>query len=112
MSRPPRDPDRPRRPVLGSAIVAASVLVGYTTAPLPDEPFRPWRLAVFLADVLLLAALVTRQVRRLRARPGARPVRLEGLAISLYLVVALFAVGYLLLARDPGQFEGLRTRVD
>ncbi|WP_328914526.1 MULTISPECIES: potassium channel family protein [unclassified Streptomyces] len=75
----------------------------------PRHPQLSW--ALFMAALVLVAVLLLRHIRDVLVnRPGARP----GMAIPLLmcLSVLVFAAGYFVLAKQPGQFSGLRTRVD
>jgi voltage-gated potassium channel len=65
-----------------------------------------------LAGAGLLAWLITRQVtEQMRAQDSS--VAVHSLLVLLYLVVAIFALGYYVLERGaPGQFAELHTRTD
>ncbi|WP_345623201.1 potassium channel family protein [Streptomyces ziwulingensis] len=93
--------------------VAVVVVAAYFLLPLdrlgPERPVVSW--VVFTLVLALVAALLLRQVRHvLTDRPETRP----GLAIALLMVLSLhvFAAAYYALAKEPGQFSGLRTRLD
>ncbi|MFI6106925.1 potassium channel family protein [Streptomyces sp. NPDC051310] len=94
------------------ALVTAAV-AGYFVLPIdglgPRRPVLSWTL--FVVALGLIAVLLLRQIRAvLTDRPHTRP----GLVIPVLmcLSVLVFAGGYLALARHPGEFSGLRTRVD
>ncbi|MCH0562864.1 MULTISPECIES: potassium channel family protein [unclassified Streptomyces] len=75
----------------------------------PRHPLLSW--IVFAVALGLVAVLLLRQIRDvLLDRPGTRP----GLVIPLLicLSVLVFATTYLALAKSPGEFSGLTTRVD
>ncbi|MBN0046983.1 two pore domain potassium channel family protein [Streptomyces actuosus] len=75
----------------------------------PRHPLLSWIL--FGAALALIAVLLLRQIRDvLLDRPDTRP----GLVIPLLicLSVLVFATTYLALAKRPGEFYGLSTRVD
>jgi voltage-gated potassium channel Kch len=75
----------------------------------PDRPGVSWTL--FTLALLSIALLLLFQVRDvLTERPGTRP----GVAIPLLmcLSVLVFAGAYHALGREPGQFDGLTTRID
>ncbi len=81
---------------------------------LPRDTFRLDRavlnwtwLAVALA---LLAALILAQIRAIVAGSGARSAL--WLPVLVFMSVVVFATAYLALAQRPGEFSGLRTRVD
>lgn len=97
------------------AVPAGLVLLmtGYFTLPLdklgPHRPVLSW--IVFGSALTILAALMLRQIWHVmtasdQGRPGIRIL----LLIELSLVI--FASGYLDLARQPGAFANLHTRVD
>ncbi|MFI2433575.1 potassium channel family protein [Streptomyces sp. NPDC018693] len=82
---------------------------------LPLDGFGPHRPALswtVLGCVLgAIAVLLLRQIRDvLLDRPGIRP----GIVIALLmcLSVLVFSAGYFVLAGRPGEFAGLRTRLD
>ncbi|GHD02995.1 membrane protein [Streptomyces violarus] len=74
-----------------------------------DRPWLGWPL--FVLCLGLVAALLLRQVRDIVLE---KPHTRSGLVISLLmcLAVLVFSSGYYALAQQPGQFTGLRTRVD
>jgi voltage-gated potassium channel Kch len=89
------------------------LVVAYFLLPLdrlgPDRPVLS-RLLFGLA-LAVVAALLLRQIRHvLTGRTGAHP----GVAIALLVLfsVHVFAAAYYILAKQPGEFTGLRTRVD
>ncbi|MEU4656433.1 potassium channel family protein [Streptomyces sp. NPDC023723] len=90
-----------------------TVVAAYFLLPLdalgPHRPGLSWLLfALLLAGV---AVLLLRQVHHvLTGRPETRP----GLAITLLILLSVhtFAAAYYILAKQPGEFHGLRTRVD
>jgi voltage-gated potassium channel len=66
-----------------------------------------------LLGIVLLAWLITGQVRRHMRADADHAVRIQSLLMLLYLAVLLFALGYFVLARSTDdQFAGLETRVD
>lgn len=94
-----------------------AVLVLYYAAPVEGLPSgRDLAVSVLamLGGVVLLSWLIARQFRRLLgARPGEEAVRLDALVFLLYLVVPLFALGYVAVDdADPDQFVGLATKTD
>ncbi|MFI8946999.1 potassium channel family protein [Streptomyces sp. NPDC053750] len=89
------------------------MVVAYFLLPLdhlgPERPVLSWLL--FTVLLILVAVLLVREVRDvLVERPGTRP----GLFIALLIVLCMhvFAAAYYTLAKQPGQFTGLGTRVD
>ncbi len=65
---------------------------------------------VFIAGLVVLAALIAITIRRLLQ--AGQETRLLGLIVLLVVSVLFFAEAYYLLAREAGQFAGLRTRTD
>ncbi|MDI3417803.1 potassium channel family protein [Streptomyces luteolus] len=75
----------------------------------PQRPFLSWTLlTVALAIVALLLLRQTNDV--LTDRPGTRPLIVIPLLMCLSVLV--FAGCYYVLAAQPGEFNGLGTRVD
>jgi voltage-gated potassium channel Kch len=100
-------------PWLARAGVAAAVVAIYFLLPLdhlgPQRPVLSWVLFALLLTVV--AALLLRQIRHvLINRPNTRP----GVVITLLIVLSVhvFAATYYALAKVPGEFTGLGTRVD
>ncbi|MEN3584444.1 ion channel [Streptomyces sp. ZYX-F-203] len=95
------------------ALVAAAVVVAYFLLPLdllgPRRPALSW--SVFCLVLAVVAVSLLRQVRHvLTDRAGTRP----GMAIALLtvLVMHVFAAADYSLAKQPGEFTGLETRLD
>ncbi|WP_336320183.1 potassium channel family protein [Streptomyces lavendofoliae] len=89
------------------------MVTGYFLLPLdhlgPHRPALSWTL--FVASLTLIALLLLRQVTDVVVgRRGARP----GLVIPLLMAlsVLVFAAAYFGLAKRPGEFVGLGTRLD
>ncbi|MFF7637194.1 potassium channel family protein [Kitasatospora sp. NPDC008050] len=102
-----------RWPRLLLAASAPLLLVVFFTVPLgtfgPEHPVLSW--SVFALLQATLAGLLLREIQLIVVgSPRGRP----GLGIPLLSLVALlvFAGAYLSLARDPGEFKGLSTRID
>ncbi|SCL22843.1 Ion channel [Micromonospora rhizosphaerae] len=102
-------------------LVACGLLVlVYFVVPVKPDPNAArltLRIAATVAMVLVVAWLVTGQVRRQLAAPvppGAADVRsLFRLAVALVAGLLAFALAdYIIAAALPGQFQGLDTRVD
>ncbi|MEU6061391.1 potassium channel family protein [Streptomyces sp. NPDC047097] len=92
---------------------AAAMVAGYFVLPLdllgPHRPGASW--TVFIAAMAVVAVLLLRQIRAVLAeRRDIRP----GITIPLLmcLSVLVFAGGYYSLAKHPGEFVGLETRLD
>jgi hypothetical protein len=105
-----------RRPVLlgvGRTLATTlCVLVLYFVLPL-ERQFSGRTLVVLGAGVLVLAGLVTWQVRAIlrSSHPALRAV--EAIALSLPLFLVLFATSYVLLAAtDPHAFTQPLSRID
>jgi hypothetical protein len=101
-------------PWLRSIAALAIVVAVYYLAPVGEHPSgvgAALGLALTLLGICALAVLIVVQIRRhLTAGPAARA---EGLLTLLYLVVAVFATGYLIVARSlEDQFVGMETKTD
>ncbi|QUW94370.1 Voltage-gated potassium channel Kch [Streptomyces sp. V17-9] len=101
------------RPWLVRVGIAAAVVVAYFLLPLdhlgPQRPVLSWVLFAVLLTVV--AVLLLRQIRHvLLDRPDSRP----GVVISLLIVLSVhvFSATYYALAKQPGEFSGLHTRID
>lgn len=122
---PPHDSEAPRptagwaagwaavRPWLVRTGIAAAVVVAYFLLPLdqlgPQRPVLSWALFAVLLTAVAVALL--RQIRHvLLNRPDTRP----GVVISLLIVLSVhvFSAGYYALAKQPGEFNGLHTKID
>lgn len=68
-----------------------------------------WALLFAVGLVVLSGLIVLLVGKALRAGPD---VQLQGLGILLCIAVMFFAEAYFLLAKMPGQFDGLRTKTD
>ncbi|MFJ8544375.1 potassium channel family protein [Streptomyces sp. NPDC093586] len=95
------------------ACAAVGLVVAYFLLPLdrlgPDRPVLSWLL--FGLALAVVAALLLRQIRHvLTDRTGTHP----GVVIALLVLLSVhvFAAAYYTLAKQPGEFSGLRTRVD
>ncbi|MFD8453408.1 MULTISPECIES: potassium channel family protein [Streptomyces] len=93
--------------------IAVAVVVAYFLLPLdhlgPQRPVLSWALFALLLTVV--AVLLLRQIRHvLLDRPDSRP----GVVISLLIVLSVhvFSATYYALAKQPGEFSGLHTRLD
>lgn len=100
-----------------AVVLLVAVLVAYYAAPVDGLPSGGGIVASavgLLAAVAVLAAVIVRQVQRLaRSDPRDTSVRLDSLVFLVYLVVPVFALGYLALEHaDDGQFAGIETKTD
>lgn len=101
------------RPWLVRVGIAAAMVVAYFLLPLdnlgPQRPVLSWVLFAVLLTVV--AVLLLRQIRHvLLDRPDSRP----GVVISLLIVLSVhvFSATYYALAKSPGEFSGLHTKID
>lgn len=93
-------------------LILTGVVVVYFVVPVSPELERGTVLRVLLA-ILLLALLAAGVVRQLRRHLDAQDQRVDGLIVSITVVMAVFAFSYFTLhQRDPSQFAGLETRLD
>ncbi|MFG2683463.1 potassium channel family protein [Streptomyces sp. NPDC048392] len=101
------------RPWCVRAVIAGAVIVAYFLLPLdrlgPQRPLLSWLLFALLLTVV--AVLLLRQIRHVLVN---RQDRRPGEVISLLIVLSVhvFSAAYYALAKQPGEFSGLRTRVD
>lgn len=100
------------RPAL-LATASAVMVTAYFLLPLhllgPHRPLLSW--LAFVAGLTLVAVALLRQIQHVLAeRTGTRPAWM--IAGLMCLTVLLFASAYYVLARQQGEFIGLRTRVD
>ncbi|MFG3154959.1 potassium channel family protein [Streptomyces sp. NPDC048219] len=93
--------------------VALGLVVAYFLLPLdrlgPHHPVLSW--VFFAVGLTAVAALLLRQIRHvLTGRTDTHP----GVVIPLLVLLSVhvFAATYYVLAKQPGEFDGLRTRVD
>ncbi|MEJ1197519.1 MULTISPECIES: potassium channel family protein [unclassified Streptomyces] len=93
--------------------IAAATVVAYFVLPLdhlgPRRPVLSWLL--FALVLTFVAVMLLRQIRHvLLDRPETRP----GVVIPLLIILSVhvFSAAYYALAKQPGEFTGLRTRVD
>lgn len=112
------DPGQERRrdPLLSwlrEAVPVAIMVVAYFLLPLhllgAERPELSWTL--FVLALGAVTVLLLREIRAvLRDEPHARP----GITIPLLMIASLlvFSAAYSSIARQTGEFDGLRTRVD
>jgi len=71
-----------------------------------------WRLLLYGLGILLVVGVVFRQVAR-HLQGADNAVRVDSLILALVLSTLLFALSYAAIdAADPGQIDGLSTRLD
>lgn len=108
---------RASRAVRGALLAAVSAIGLLVLAffLLPRQTFGAERAALswscFFLSIAVLAALITLQVRALLLGVAGSRAAL-GLPVLACLALVVFATAYLALARQPGQFQGLHTRID
>ena len=98
-------------------MVILGTMVFYYAVPVGEAPSNlgiVFSVIGVLGGLGLTVWLALRQLRRLMASaPGDESVRIEGLLFLVYVVVPMFALGYLGLEKaDPGQFDELATKTD
>jgi voltage-gated potassium channel len=108
-----RTPWRAARPWLLQACLATAMVVGYFLLPLdplgPDRPTLSWTL--FAVALLLVALLLLQQIRDVLVnRPQAHPALV--IPLLMCLTVLVFSAAYYALAKHPGEFKGIATRMD
>ncbi|CAM5467297.1 membrane protein [Streptomyces pilosus] len=121
MRTPPREPGVGRAPTAWGTLwpwlaqVAGVVVMvaAYFLLPLhglgPHRPVLSW--VLFCLALTLIALMLLRQVVRvLLSIPGVRP----GMVIPplMCLSILVFATAYLALAKNPGEIDGIATRLD
>ncbi|MDT0379619.1 potassium channel family protein [Streptomyces sp. DSM 42041] len=94
-------------------MVTALMVTGYFLLPLDafgsERPVIGW--SVFVLLLTLIAVLLLKQMRDvLLDRRGVHPGFVIPLLVAL--TVLAFSAAYYTLAKEPGQFHGLRTRLD
>jgi voltage-gated potassium channel len=88
------------------------VVVLYFAVPVSVEPHRENAIRAGVS-VLTLAVLATGIVWQLKLHLDDASRRVDGLIISIVLVVVVFAHGFFVLNQsDPSQIAGLHTRLD
>ncbi len=107
----------PRRaaPLLRGVLLMAGLLVAYAVVPIRrGDTFGVAGVIVFVAGLLALAVSVLLLARKElhAASDGGEGARLEILVAVLWTIVIFFALAYLRLGSENGQFAGLHTRID
>ncbi|HZA79212.1 MAG TPA: potassium channel family protein [Acidimicrobiales bacterium] len=102
--------------VLHSVGALAAVLAVYYALPVGEDRSshaQAFAVAVLVVGSAVLGWLIARQVRRQVVARDDQGVRIQSVLTLLYVVVAVFALGYFMLARADGdQFSGLDTKTD
>ena len=100
-----------------AALALSGVIVAYYAIPVGEVP-SSWDILFASAGLLGgIGALVWVTLRQLRVmthyQAGDPSVRLDVLALVVFVVVPLFALGYYALEQgDPGQFAEMSTKTD
>lgn len=100
-----------------NAAAAVCALLFYYGVPLDFDvsnwPTKIIGLLAFVGGVVGLSWQTWRRVGSYMAAPDATSRRVDGVLFTLCIAVVFFALFYYVLElRDPGQFDGLRTRTD
>jgi voltage-gated potassium channel len=93
-------------------LILAAVVVVYFVVPVSRELQRGTVIRILVA-IVVLALLVAAVVRQLRLHIDDQDRRVDGLIVSITMVMAVFSLCYFTLEqRDAGQFGDLETRLD
>lgn len=93
-------------------LILAGVVLVYFVAPVSRELERGTLIRILLA-ILVLALLVAGVVRQLRLHLDDQDRRVDGLIVSIVVVMTVFSFSYFTLQqRDPSQFAQMETRLD
>ena len=94
------------------AVILAAVVAVYFVVPVSPDLQRNTLIRILVA-LLVLALMAAGVVRQLRRHLDDTDRRVDGLIVSITVVMAVFAlVYYTLQQRDPGQFAEMQTRLD
>ena len=113
-NKPPMKTPRVPKPVRTAAMAAGPFVLtlGYFTLPLrifgPDHLVRSWLVLGGLIAALAIGMILT-TLRALQEGPGHPG---GGILLLSWASLLVFAAIYWALARQPGEFRGLNTRVD
>ena len=93
-------------------VVLGAVVLVYFLAPVSRELERGTLIRILLS-LLVLALLVVGVVRQLRLHLDDQDRRVDGLIVSIVVVMTVFSFSYFTLQqRDPTQFAQMETRLD
>jgi voltage-gated potassium channel len=94
------------------ALILAAVVVVYFVVPISSDLQRNTVIRVLVA-ILVLALMAAGVVRQLRRHLDDSDRRVDGLMVSIMVVMVVFSLCFLTLEqRDPTQFDGMETRLD
>lgn len=97
--------------IVRSFLIAAAVIVGYFALPLDSS--RAWGGLELLVGLVLIAGLLTWQVRGILRSPVPGVQAIATLAVTVPLFLVLFAATYYLMAdADESNFSEPLTRLD
>ena len=98
--------------MLRPAVVIVALLVWYFVAPL-NRPWTPRMAVAVLAGLLVVGAVLVWQIRAVLVSPTPRLRAASVLAVSLPLVVVLFAAAYVVMSHDRRDaFSEPLSRID
>ena len=93
-------------------LILVAVVVVYFVVPLSPDLQRNTLIRILIA-LLVLALMAAGVVRQLRQHLDDTDRRMDGLIVSITVVMAVFSLSFLTLEqRDPSQFDGMQTRLD
>jgi voltage-gated potassium channel len=93
-------------------LILASVVVFYFVVPVSADLQRNTMIRILVA-ILVLVLMAAGVVRQLQRHLDDTSRKVDGLVVSITVVVVVFALCfYTLEERDPTQFDGLKTRLD
>jgi voltage-gated potassium channel len=93
-------------------LILASVVAFYFVVPVSADLQRNTLIRILVA-ILVLALMAAGVVRQLQRHLDDTDRRVDGLMVSITVVVVVFSLCFFTLEqRDPGQFDGLETRLD
>src|SRR5918994_4451295 len=108
--------DQPWRRAFHSLGVLVAVLAVYYAVPVGEEwsaNAEAFAVAVIVVGMAALAWQIVRQVRRQITAGDDTGVRVESLLALVFVLIVVFALGYLMLAEaDAEQFRDLETKTD
>lgn len=94
------------------ALIIAAVVTVYFVVPISPDLKRNTLIRVLIA-ILILALMAAGVVRQLRRHLDDSDRRVDGLIVSITVVMSVFALSFLTLdQRDPTQFASMETRLD
>jgi voltage-gated potassium channel len=103
------------RTVLRHVVTGAALLLVYAAAPVPEgSRVTAGSVLLVLVGTAVLVAVVVAMARKESAARAGRGggVSIEAVVVVVYAAIAFFSLVYLWVARSPGQFVGLDTRID